>query len=209
MSEHQELAIRLAEHPDLLVIESDPLSGASVLLALALEDADRPTVVVDARVAGGAPDLAMAIATAGMMRLVPQAASWWNGTGAFDAEGLRLSRALSHSGVDLDQLRVGAGAGIEQLRHALELVAELCKGTGLLAIDHLDDLLERLSAPDARAVLGVLRAEHQRTGSVQQLLVGRVEGRLSWRFAIRITRSIAPAAPCNFCVRDRIGSSMI
>ncbi len=182
MSEHQELAIRLAEHPDLLVIESDPLSGTSVLLALALEDADRSTIVVDARAAGNALDLAMAIATAGVTRLAPQAASWWNGAGAFDSEGLRLSRALSHRGVDLDQLRLGAGSGVEQLRYALELVAELCEGSGLLAIDHLDDLLERLSARAARALLGALRAEHQRAGSLQQLLVGRVDGRLSSAF---------------------------
>jgi hypothetical protein len=179
MSEHQELAVRLAEHPDLLVIESDPLSGTSVLLAHALEDADRPTVGVDARIAGDALDLAMAIATAGVTRLAPQAASWWNGVSIFDVEGLRLSRTLSHRGIDLDQLRLGAGTGVEQLRHALELVADLCEGAGLLAIDHLDDLLERLGASAARAVLGVLRAEHQRTGSVQQLLVGRTGGRLA------------------------------
>ncbi len=181
MSEHRELAIRLAEQPDLLVIESDPLSGASILLAHAPEDADRPTVLVDARVAGSALDLAMAIATAGVTRLAPQAASWWNGAGAgaFDVEGLRLSRTLSHRGIDLDQLRLGSGAGVEQLRHALELVAELSDGAGLLVIDHLDDLLERLSARDARAVLAVLRAEHQRAGSLQQLLVGRVDGRLA------------------------------
>jgi hypothetical protein len=179
MSEHQELAIRLAEHPDLLVIESDPLSGTSVLLAIALEDADLPTVPVDARVAGSALDLAMAIATAGVTRLAPQAASWWNGIGAVDVEGLRLSRELSNRDIDLDELRFGSGAGVEQLRDALELVAELSEGKGLLAIDHLDDLLERLSARDARALLGVLRAEHQRSGSVRQLLVGRVDGRLA------------------------------
>ncbi len=179
MSEHRELAIRLAEHPDLLVIESDPLSGASILLAHAPEDIDRPTVLVDARVTGSALDLAMAIATAGVTRLAPQAASWWNGAGTFDVEGLRLSRTLSRSGIDLDELRLGSGAGVEQLRHALELVVELSKGAGLLAIDHLDDLLERLSAQAARTLLGVLRAEHQRADSLQQLLVGRVDGRLA------------------------------
>jgi hypothetical protein len=179
VSEHQELAIRMAEHPDLLVIESDPLSGASILLSLAVGDADRPSVLVDARAAGSALDLAMAIAAAGITRLAPQAASWWNGAGTFDVEGLQLSRTLSHRGVDLDQLRLGSGAGLEQLRHALELVAELSKETGLLAIDHLDDLLERLSARAARALLGVLRTEHQRAESVQQLLVGRIDGRLA------------------------------
>jgi len=178
-SEYQELAIRLAEHPDLLVIESDPLSGASILLAHAPRDADRPTVSVDARAAGSALDLAMAIATAAITRLAPQAASWWNGAGTFDVEGLRLSRTLSHRGIDLDELRLGSGAGIEQLRHALELVAELSESDGLLAIDHLDDLLERLSARAARTLLGVVRAEHQRAGSLPQLLVGRTDGRLA------------------------------
>jgi len=179
MSEHQELAVRLAERPDLLVIESDPLSGTSALLALALDDSDRTSVAVDARIAGDGLDLAMAIATAAVTRLAPQAASWWNGTSAVDAEGLRLSRTLSRRGVDLDQLRLGAGPGAEQLRHALELVADISEGSGLLAIDHLDDLLERLTAHDAVTLLGVLRTEHQRAGSVQQLLVGRAEGRLA------------------------------
>lgn len=178
-SEDRELALRLAERPDLLVVESDPLSGASILLAHATKDADRSTVLVDARVSGSALDLAMVIATAAIVRLAPQAASWWDGAGTFDVEGLRLSRTLSDRGIDLDELRVGSGGGIEQLRHALELVAELSEGDGLLAIDHLDDLLERLSVRNARAVLGVLRAEHQRAGSLQQLLVGRVDGRLA------------------------------
>jgi hypothetical protein len=169
----------LAEQPDLLVIESDPLSGASILMAHALKDAERPIVPADARVCGSFLDLAMAIATAGITRLAPQAASWWNSGGTFDIEGLRLSRALADRGIDLDALRVGSGAGAEQLRHALELVAELSDGDGLLAIDHLDDLLERLSARAARGLLGVLRAEHQRAGSLRQLLVGRTDGRLA------------------------------
>ena len=95
------------------------------------------------------------------------------------SKGLRLSRRVSHLGIDLDHLRQGAGTGVEQLRYALELAAELCDGSGLLVIDHLDDLLERLSASAARALLGILRAEHQRAGSIQQLLVGRANGRLA------------------------------
>jgi hypothetical protein len=179
IAEHRELLIRLDARPDLLVIESDPLSGTSALLALALKDVATPIVAVDARAVGDAMDLAMAIAAAAVTRLVPQAASWWNGGSKFDAEGLRLSRTLARSGVDLDDLRLGGGSGSEQLRHALEVVAELSAGQALLTIDHLDDLLERLSARAALMVLGVLRAEHQRGGSTQQLLVGRVEGRLA------------------------------
>jgi hypothetical protein len=176
MSEYRELAIQLAEQPDLLVVESDPLSGASALLALS--EVDRPMVRVDARAAGDALDLAMTIATSAVTVLAPRAASWWNGTDQVDAEGLRLSRTLAQRGVDLDDLRFGSGSGLEQLRHALELAAELCAGRGLLAIDHLDDLLERLSLKASREMLGVLRADHQRADSVQQLLVGRPEGRL-------------------------------
>lgn len=179
MAEYGELTIRLAEHPDLLVIESDPFSGTSALLALALEDLDQPALTVDARTAGSALDLAMAIATEAISRLAPRAASWWNGASVVDTAGLWLSHALSSRGIDLGQLRAGTGSGLERLRHALELAAELCGGSGLLAIDHVDDLLERLSVPAALALLGVLRAEHQRGGSVAQLLVGRVEGRVA------------------------------
>jgi hypothetical protein len=179
MAEHRELLIRLDERPALLVIESDPLSGTSGLLGQALEDVPTPVVAVDARAIGDITDLAMAVAAAAVTRLAPQAASWWNSDSTFDAEGLRLSRKLGLAGVDLDGLRVGGGSGIEQLRHALELVAELSGGQALLTIDHLDDLLERLSAPAARMVLGTLRAEHQREGSAQQLLIGRLAGRLT------------------------------
>jgi hypothetical protein len=179
MSERRELTILLEERPELLVIESDPLSGTSALLAIVLGDLDRPVVVVDAKTAGNALDLAMAIATAAVTQLVPRAAGWWNGASVADSEGLRLSRRMSLRGIDLEQLRIGAGAGGEQLRHALELVSELCDGPGLLAIDHVDDLLERLSRSTRLALLGILRAEHQRAGSVQQLLVGRVGGQLS------------------------------
>ncbi len=179
MSEHQELTISLAENPDLLVIESDPLSGTSALLAIALGDLDLPVLAVDARTAGDSLDLARAIATAAVTKFVPRAASWWNGTSVVDPEGLRLSRRLSARGIDLEQLRTGTGVASEQLRHALELIGDLSEQPGLLAVDHLDDLLERLSQPAARDVLGTLRAEHQRPGSVQQLLVGRVDGQLA------------------------------
>lgn len=178
-AEYGELTLRLGEHPDLLVVESDPLSGTSALLALALESLDWPLLTVDARPAGSALDLAMAVATTAIARLAPNAMGWWNGTSVVDSEGLRLSRAMANRGIKLEQLRAGAGPDAQRLRHALELAAELCEGHGLLAIDHLDDLLERLSAASALELLGVMRAEHQRPGSVGQLLVGRVEGRLS------------------------------
>jgi hypothetical protein len=179
MADYGELTVRLGEQLDLLVVESDPLSGTSGLLALSLESLDRPALTVDARTAGSAMDLAMTIATAAIGRLAPKAMGWWNGTSVVDSEGLRLSRAMTNQGIDLEHLRAGTGPDVERLRHALELAAELCDGHGLLAIDHLDDLLERLSNASALALMGVLRAEHQRSGSMAQLLIGRVEGRLS------------------------------
>jgi len=179
MAEHRELALRLTEEAELLVIETDPLSGTSALLALTLADLEQPAITVDARVTADALDLAIAIATAAITRHAPEAASWWNGAAAFDREGLQLARRLSTHGIDLERLRSGEGAGEEQLRNALELFSELSEGTGLLAIDHLDDLLQRMSASSARTLLGVLRAEHQRPGSARQLLVGRSAGRLA------------------------------
>lgn len=178
MSEHRELTLRLSEHPDLLVIEADPLSGTSAILALALDEVARPAVSVDARGAGDAMDLAMAIAAATIEELAPAAASWWNDTGQLDAEGLRLSRALSERQIDLRGVQDGSGEGLHRLHDSLELVAVLGDARVLLVIDHLDTLLERVSAPDARKLLSVLRAEHQRLGSAQLLLVGLTDGRL-------------------------------
>ncbi len=180
LSEHRELRLRLDEQPGLLVLEADPLSGTSALLAHALDDLDRAHVAVDARTLADALDLGMAIADEAVAKLAPSAAAWWNsGSLPYDREGLRLSRTLSTQGIDLDVLRTGGGAGLELLRHALELVSALADGAVLVAIDHLDTLLERLSARDATELLGVLRADRQREHAAQLLLVGLTAGRLA------------------------------
>lgn len=52
-------------------------------------------------------------------------------------------------------------------------------GDVLLAIDHLDTLLERLAGDDAEQLLAVIRAERQRKDAAQMLLVGRTGGTLA------------------------------
>lgn len=180
LSEHRELQLRLDERAGLLVLEADPLSGTSALLAQTLPDATYPYVAVDARAAADALDLATLIADTAITTLAPSAAAWWNSDSVpFDAEGLRLSRALSLHGVSIEELRTSRGAGLEQLRHALELVTALTDDAVLVLIDHLDTLLERISARDAIALLGVLRAERQRERPPELLLIGRTGGRLA------------------------------
>jgi hypothetical protein len=180
LSEHRELLMRLDEQPGLLVLEADPLSGTSTLLAHALDHLDRPHVAIDARKLADALDLGMAIADEAVAKFAPSATAWWNSLSVpYDSEGLRLSRTLSTQGIDLENLRTGSGAGLEQLRHALELVSALAAGPVLVAIDHLDTLLDRLSARDATELLGVLRADRQREHAAQLLLVGLTAGRLA------------------------------
>lgn len=180
LSEHRELLLRLEERVGLLVVEADPLSGTSALLARTLPDVRYPHLAVDARSAADARDLAALIADAAIAALAPDAAAWWNsGSLPFDAEGLQLSRALSAQGVSIEPLRAGHGSQLEQLRHALELTTVLALDAVLVAIDHLDTLLERLSARDASALLAVLRAERQREHTCELLLVGRTGGRLA------------------------------
>jgi hypothetical protein len=180
LSEHRELTFRLSQRPDLLVIEADPLSGTSAVLAHALNEVDRRVVFVDARGAADAMDLGMAIGTAAIESLAPAAASWWNGHGRqLDFEGLRISRVAGERDVDLDELQIGGGASIDRLRDSLELLDVLTDEPVLLAIDHLDTLLERVTERAAREVLGALRAYHQRLSSTQMLLVGLTAGRLA------------------------------
>jgi len=175
-AEHRELAFRLGERPDLLIVEADPLSGTSALLALALDALPRPVVAVDARRTGDAGDLATAIADAAVAALAPQAGGWWNG-GPLDPEAARVARRLAP--IAIDELRRGAGDTLARLRDALEVVAILGDGDALLAIDHLDTLLERLSDADARELLAAIRSERQRASAMPLLLIGRTGGRLA------------------------------
>ena len=178
MAEYAELLDRMAERQRMLVIEADPLSGTSALLAAALGVSDLPTIAVDARAAAGPEDLARSIAMAAIVTLAPEASAWWSRGGAADRNGLSLARSATASGIDLERLRSGVGQS-DQLRRALELIDVLADGARWLAIDHLDDLLERLRPASRVEVLGTLRAAGQSGGLLHQLLVGRTAGHLA------------------------------
>jgi hypothetical protein len=179
LSEHRELQGQLVERPGLLVVEADPLSGTSGVVKHAVAELSYPSVYVDARGAGDAMDLAMLIADSTVKALQPKAAAWWLGDDVpFDVEGLRLSRALSVQGVPLEDLRDGGGQELARLREALQVVAALADANVLLAIDHLDSLLENVSARAAEELLAIIRAERQAPSSAELLLVGRPQGRL-------------------------------
>ena len=175
MAEYAELLDRIAERQQMLVIEADPLSGTSALLAAALGASDLPTIAVDARAAAGPEGLAQSIAMAAIATLAPEASAWWSRGGAADRDGLRLARSATASGIDLELLRSGVGQP-DQLRRALELIDVLGDGARWLAIDHLDDLLERLRPASRVEILGTLRAAGQSGGLLHQLLVGRTAG---------------------------------
>jgi hypothetical protein len=182
LGEHRDLVDRLEQRLGLLVLEADPLSGTSALVALAVADVERRAFIVDARPADSALDLALAITTAVVARFAPEATGWWTGTAhTLDRPALRLMGRLQEAGIDLESLRQGAtGSGSTQLRRALEMAELLADGPVLLVIDHLDALLERVNEPTSREILGVLRADRQRVGQpVELLLVGHTGGRLA------------------------------
>lgn len=178
IAEYTELLDRLAERQRILVIEADPLSGASAVLGAALDASELRAIVVDARAAAGANDLAVSIATGAIATLAPEASAWWNRGGSSDRAGLRLARKAAGLGIDLELLRSGVGQK-DQLRRALELIEMLTDDPLWLAVDHLDDLLERLRPAQRTEFLGVLRASSQRAGSVHQVLAGRTAGQLA------------------------------
>jgi hypothetical protein len=178
LAEYSELLDRLAERQRILVIEADPLSGTSAVLAAALEACELPAIAVDARAAGDASDLGLSIASAAIATHAPEASAWWNRGGRADREGLRLARTMAEQGINLELLRSGVGQR-DQLRRALELIETLADGPLWLAVDHLDDLLERLRPVPRTELLGMLRAHSQLSGQVHQLLAGRTAGHLA------------------------------
>jgi len=183
LSEHRDLLDRLQAEPPLLVIEADPLSGTSALLALTVSDLETTTLAVDARAADGSLDLAQQIAATAVTAFAPDAAAWWNASSrVLDTPALRVAHRLEQAGISVESLRSAhRGGGETELRHALELAVLLAGGGPvLLAVDHLDALLERVDEPTSRRILGVLRAELQRPGStLRMLLVGYTAGRLA------------------------------
>jgi hypothetical protein len=176
LSEYQRLVTVLGTQPGLVVLAADPLSGASALVRLVLKQLDSPVVYVDARGALDEIDLGMAIADAAVAALNPQASAWWAGSAPpSDREGLRLHRALSRQGIDIEDVRIGSGPGSRVLDVALELTAELADGPVVLALDHLDGVASRSRQPTANP-LATLRGARQRLPNLNLLLVGRSRG---------------------------------
>jgi hypothetical protein len=176
IAEYQELLGLLDARPGLTVVEADPWSGTSALLRAALQELDGDWVLVDARSAADALDLAMAIADAAVERLEPEAAAWWTGNAPpTSAAGLRLARSLNLRGVDADELR-GRGPWDRRMDEAMELVTSLGGASVTLAIDHAGLLLSALSVRDARELLGLLRAVRQRHHTLDLVLVEHSDG---------------------------------
>jgi hypothetical protein len=185
LSEYGRLLSVLDSDPGLLVLAADPLSGASEIVRLALEELVMRTVYVDARGALDERDLAMAIADAAVPALRPEAGAWWAGSASgSDLEGLRVHRLLDVSHVDVEGLRLGSAteraevsgaAGSRQLDAALELAVTLAGGSVLVAIDHLDGLATRSRQQDNRP-LATLRAARQRLPDLQLMLIGHTAG---------------------------------
>ncbi len=177
IAEYQELRGLLDERPGLTVVAADPWSGTSALLREALEGLDGDRVLVDARPAADALDLATSIADAAVEQLEPDAAAWWSGNAPpTSAAGLRLSRSLSLRGTGADALRSGAGPWDRRMDEAVELVTVLGGASVTLAIDHVGLLLSALPAREARELLGALRALRQRHSALDLVLVEHPDG---------------------------------
>lgn len=159
VEEFNALQAQLIEAPRILVIAAPPRSGTSRLLAHFDRDAASTLIVADARACSNVTDLAMAIGDAAVRELAPDALGWWtSGSHPREANALRLSRALSDYGVDLDDLRLGAGHESQLLADALRLARRLLDGgTGGVVIDHMGEFLAGVSADASRRLLGDLR----------------------------------------------------
>jgi len=179
IAEYQELLDVLDQRPGLTVISGDPWSGTSALLAAAIDELHGTCVRIDARSCADSRDLAMAIADAAIPQLAPEAAAWWvESAPPASAAGLRLSRTLHRSGIDLEDLRGKAGAetGKDHLSDAIELLFALADDDALLAIDHIGLMLSSLSAHETRRLLGDMRAARQRHPHLDLVLVEHPDG---------------------------------
>ncbi len=179
IAEYQELLDVLDQRPGLTVISSDPWSGTSALLATVIDELRGTCVLLDARSCTSSLDLAMAIADTAIAQLAPEATAWWTGAAPpASAAGLRLSRTLHQSGIDLEDLRFDASAetGKHLLSDAIELLLALAEDDVLLAIDHFGLMLSSLSEQEARQLLGDLRAVRQRHPHLDLVLVEHPDG---------------------------------
>jgi hypothetical protein len=177
VAEWEELVAGLHEHVGLTVLAADPLSGTSLLLDVALKQSGERHVLVDARVCGGARDIAMAIADAAVGAMAREALAWWQGVGPpGSAGGLRLRRMLRDNGIDSEDLRNGTGQAPVLVRRALDLAAELATGHVVLAVDHLGSMLSNIREGPAREILDALRSGLQRNRDLALVLVDQPHG---------------------------------
>lgn len=180
VAEWGQLLARLDERHGLTVLVADPLSGASGLLAAALEEDSKPSVLVDARICAGPDELAGAIGDAAVAALAPEAHSWWVGQAPVGgAVGLRLSRRLRDHGIDPDPLRLMVGSEPQPVATALEIASVLAEGPLTLAIDHLGEMLAGLRDLQARRILEEIRTSRQRLPSLDLMLVDHPHGRIA------------------------------
>lgn len=179
LSAYQGLIDLLAERPGLVVVDGDPWSGTSALLAAATDSLEVAYMWCDARPCSDGVDLAMAIADAAVAGLAPDAVGWWLGSAPpASTTGLRVAKAASPLGLDLEGLQRGAGPAPRLLSDAIELVVALDPEAALV-IDHLGLMLSAMSPSDARELLGVLRAAHQRHPGLDLILVEHSGGTMS------------------------------
>lgn len=175
-----ELLSVLRERHGLTVITADPLSGATPMLAAALQEAGQPHVLVDARRCSDALDFAMAIADRAVAQLAPEVRAWWAGDApAGSTDGLRVWRLFKQQSIDLNGLRFGDGPEMARLGEAIELAIALNDGPITLAVDHLGLMLASLRSVTSREVLSVLRTARQRHPELDLVLVDHPAGVVS------------------------------
>jgi hypothetical protein len=176
LDEYRALQAQLSEQPGLLTIRADPWSGTSALLPTALDGLEYSAILADARPCATVGELAQRIASAAIASRAPQASRWWEHRSLSDTDGLRLGHTLHRKGLDVERLRQGDGPDSRLLADALRMACVLGDGPTLVAVDHLDRLLDRLEEKAARECLEVMRAVRQALPDLQLLLIGRPQG---------------------------------
>ncbi len=183
LAEYGELLDLLSERPGLVVVDGDPLSGTSGLLGAATRSLPAPWVRCDARPCLDALDLAMAIADTAVATLAGDAAEWWMGRAApSSTAGLRLSRTVGPTGIDIQAIQDGNGNGLRRIADAIDLLVAIDAEAGLV-IDHLGLMLAAMSADTRRALLGELRAARQRHPGLDLVLVEHSAGPMAGALA--------------------------
>lgn len=183
-------------------------SGTSALLHITLDDLEYSVTLADARPCATVGELARRIAAAAVASRAPEASRWWqNRRPLSDTDGLRLGHALHRKGLDVERLRQGDGPDSRLLGDALRMACVLGDGPTLVAVDHLDRLLDRLDETSAGECLGVMRTVRQALPDLQLLLVGRRKGQWSAPCEIQDIRSTVPGRASTSVAQYRNGSS--